>query len=99
MVLVVLGHFYQSMTISGIVEKSGFCEFFHTIIYLFHVHLFFMCCEWLYQKYSKVTAFSEWKNNVIRKFILHSLYIRLNISNQIEAKQNNPIKLKRKTVK
>lgn len=73
MVLVVLGHFYQSMTLSGIVGESGFYEFFNTFIYLFHVQLFFMCSGWLYQKYSKVTTFSEWKNNVVKKFIAFAI--------------------------
>lgn len=66
MILVVPGHFYQSMIASGIIGKNGFYEFFNTFIYLFHVQLFFMCSGWLYQKYSKVTTASQWKDNVIK---------------------------------
>lgn len=66
-ILVVLGHFFQSMTKAGIVPAGNLYEWFNTTIYYFHVSLFFICSGYLYQKYSKVNSFKSWKNNVLKK--------------------------------
>lgn len=66
-ILVVLGHFFQSMTKAGIIPAGNLYEWFNTIIYYFHVPLFFICSGYLYQKYSKVNSFKSWKNNVLKK--------------------------------
>lgn len=66
-ILVVLGHFFQSMTKAGIVPAGNLYEWFNTTIYYFHVSLFFICSGYLYQKYSKVNRFKSWKNNVLKK--------------------------------
>lgn len=42
-VLVVLGHFYQSMTKASILPENYLYEWFETTIYYFHVPLFFIC--------------------------------------------------------
>lgn len=66
-ILVVLGHFFQSMTKAGIIPAGNLYEWFNIIIYYFHVPLFFICSGYLYQKYSKVNSFKSWKNNVLKK--------------------------------
>lgn len=66
-ILVVLGHFFQSMTKAGIVPAGNLYEWFNTTIYYFHVPLFFICSGYLYQKYSKVNSFKSWKSNVLKK--------------------------------
>ena len=67
--LVVLGHFYQSMVKSDLAADSFFYNWFNDTVYYFHVPLFFICSGYLYQKYSKVSSFIAWKNNIIKKLI------------------------------
>lgn len=52
-VLVVCGHFYQSMVASQIVPETTFYRWFIQTIYYFHVPLFFICSGYLFQKYSR----------------------------------------------
>lgn len=66
-ILVVLGHFFQSMTKANILPENDLYKWFNTTIYYFHVPLFFICSGYLYQKYSKVTDFKSWKKNVTKK--------------------------------
>lgn len=66
-ILVVLGHFFQSMTKANILPESDLYQWFNTTIYYFHVPLFFICSGYLYQKYSKVNNFKSWKKNVVKK--------------------------------
>lgn len=66
-ILVVLGHFFQSMVKSNILSDSDLYEWFNTSIYYFHVPLFFICSGYLYQKYSKVNSVSSWGRNVSKK--------------------------------
>ena len=66
-ILVVLGHFFQSMTKANILPENDLYQWFNTTIYYFHVPLFFICSGYLYQKYSKVSDFINWKKNVIKK--------------------------------
>lgn len=66
-ILVVLGHFFQSMVKSNILSDSDLYEWFNTTIYYFHVPLFFICSGYLYQKYSKVNSVSSWGRNVSKK--------------------------------
>lgn len=66
-ILVVLGHFFQSMTKANILPESDLYKWFNTTIYYFHVPLFFICSGYLYQKYSKVNDFISWKKNVAKK--------------------------------
>ena len=53
-ILVVLGHFFQSMMKANILPENDLYGWFNTTIYYFHVPLFFICSGYLYQKYSKV---------------------------------------------
>lgn len=66
-ILVVLGHFFQSMTKANILSENDLYEWFNTTIYYFHVPLFFICSGYLYQKYSKVNSISSWCKNVVKK--------------------------------
>ena len=66
-ILVVLGHFFQSMIKSDIVPESGLYNWFNQTIYTFHVPLFFICSGFLYQTYSKVNSLSAWKSNMLKK--------------------------------
>lgn len=66
-VLVVLGHFFQSMTTASILPSTDLYRWFIQTIYYFHVPLFFLCSGYLYQKYSRVTNGKEWKNHVRKK--------------------------------
>ena len=66
-ILVVLGHFFQSMTKANILPENDLYKWFNTTIYYFHVPLFFICSGYLYQKYSKVNDLKSWKRNVAKK--------------------------------
>lgn len=66
-ILVVLGHFFQSMTKANILPENDLYKWFNTTIYYFHVPLFFICSGYLYQKYSKVNDFKSWEKNVTKK--------------------------------
>ncbi len=68
-ILVVLGHFFQSMTKANILPENDLYEWFETTIYYFHVPLFFICSGYLYQKYSKVNSVSSWCRNVAKKVL------------------------------
>ena len=49
-ILVVLGHFFQSMTKANIIEQTVLYTWFNRTIYYFHVPLFFLCSGYLYQR-------------------------------------------------
>ena len=68
-ILVVLGHFFQSMTKANILPENDLYQWFNTTIYYFHVPLFFICSGYLYQKYSKVNSVSSWCKNVAKKVL------------------------------
>jgi fucose 4-O-acetylase-like acetyltransferase len=66
-ILVVLGHFFQSMTKAQILSETDLYMWFNQTIYYFHVPLFFICSGYLYQKYSKVNSLTAWENNILKK--------------------------------
>lgn len=66
-ILVVLGHFFQSMIDANILQSTALYKWFNTTIYYFHVPLFFICSGYLYQKHSKVDSFQSWAKNVKKK--------------------------------
>ena len=68
-ILGVLGHLLQSMRSAGLVSENFFFTWFDTAIYFFHVPLFFICSGYLYQKYSSINTFGDWRNNVLKKLI------------------------------
>ena len=68
-ILVVLGHFFQSMTKANILSENDLYEWFNTTIYYFHVPLFFICSGYLYQKYNKVNSVGSWYRNVAKKVL------------------------------
>ena len=66
-ILVVLGHFFQSMTRTNIISASHIYEWFNTTIYYFHVPLFLICSGYLYQEYSKINDLNSWIKNIKKK--------------------------------
>ena len=68
-ILVVIGHFFQSMTKANILPENDLYKWFNTTIYYFHVPLFFICSGYLYQKYSKVNSLGSWRKNVAKKVL------------------------------
>lgn len=66
-ILVVSGHFFQSVMRANILPWNDLNLWFNTTIYYFHVQLFFLCSGYLYQKYSRVNSFKSWKKNVAKK--------------------------------
>lgn len=66
-ILVVLGHFFQSMTKTNILPENNLYKWFEMTIYYFHVPLFFICSGYLYQKYSKVNSLDSWCKNILKK--------------------------------
>ena len=71
--LVVLGHFFQSMVKSNIIEENSLYVWFNSTIYTFHVQLFFICSGYLYQKYTVINSFGNWKTNIIKKLLALSI--------------------------
>lgn len=68
-ILVVLGHFFQSMVSSGVVENHSFLEWFDITIYYFHVPLFFICSGYLFSKYSVIERVSDYKDHILKKML------------------------------
>ena len=66
-VFVVLGHFFQSMTISGILPAGALYNWFNYSVQQFHVPLFFICSGYLFSKYSSVRTLGEYKRNIYKK--------------------------------
>lgn len=66
-VLVVLGHFFQSVVKAEIVPGNDLYQWFNLTIYYFHVPLFFICSGYLYQKHSRVDCAASWARNMKRK--------------------------------
>lgn len=68
--LVMSGHFFQSMVKSGIISGTALYQWFEHTIYLFHVSLFFLCSGYLYQRNSRINNLADWKENVVRKAVV-----------------------------
>ena len=68
-VLVVLGHFFQSMTKANILPANALYQWFNQTIYYFHVPLFFICSGYLYQNFFRVHSLRNWGAHVLNKFI------------------------------
>lgn len=69
-ILVVLGHFFQSMTKANILPENSLYRWFNTTIYCFHVPLFFICSGYLYQRYSNINSVDSWYKNVRKKALV-----------------------------
>lgn len=69
-ILVVLGHFFQSMTKAEILPANDLYRWFNQTIYYFHVSLFFICSGYLYQKLSSVNDIHSWCRNVLKKLLV-----------------------------
>lgn len=68
-ILVVLGHFFQSMTTAGIIAENDLYLWFIRTVYYFHVPLFFICSGYLYQRNSEVNTIRAWKENICKKVV------------------------------
>lgn len=69
-VLVVLGHFFQSMVKSNIIPFNNVYAWFNTTIYYFHVPLFFICSGYLFQKGTEINSVTDWLYFVLKKLIV-----------------------------
>ncbi len=69
-ILVVLGHFFQSLTKADILPTNDLYQWFEQTIYYFHVPLFFICSGFLYQKLSIVNNVHNWGKNVLKKLLV-----------------------------
>lgn len=68
-ILVVLGHFFQSMTQAKVLPANDLYKWFITTIYYFHVPLFFICSGYLYQKLSVVNDVQSWGKHILKKLL------------------------------
>lgn len=66
-VLVVLGHFSQSMVKSGFMPANDLYGWFQMTVYTFHVPLFFICSGYLHQRFSHIDSLPAWWLNVRKK--------------------------------
>lgn len=69
-VLVVLGHFFQSMTKAGIVAEGTLWKWFDQMIYCFHVQLFFICSGYLYQRNNQIQTIDAWRGHILKKAVV-----------------------------
>lgn len=68
-VLVALGHLLQSFVKSNIMQETELYNWFNTIIYYFHVPLFFICSGYLYLRNSEPFSIENHCKNIFKKFI------------------------------
>lgn len=68
-VLVVLGHFFQSMIKSGIYLENDVIDWFLKTIYYFHVPVFFICSGYLYQATVHFICLKDWGRNIVKKLL------------------------------
>ncbi len=66
-VLVVLGHFTQSMVKAGFMADDALYGWFQMTVYTFHVPIFFICSGYLYQRFSHVDSLGAWGLSVRKK--------------------------------
>lgn len=69
-ILVVLGHFFQSMMQANVLPANDLYQWFIQTIYYFHVPLFFICSGYLYQKLSVVNDLHNWGKNIRKKLLV-----------------------------
>lgn len=68
-ILVVLGHFFQSMIKSGIYLENDVIDWFLKTIYYFHVPVFFICSGYLYQATVHFICLKDWGRNIVKKLL------------------------------
>lgn len=67
--LVVIGHFFMSMTANHVMPYSVPYYYILRTVYTFHVPLFFVCSGFLYQKGNRVHSFQSWRSSVGKKLL------------------------------
>lgn len=68
-ILVVLGHFFQSMTKASLVSEGIVSIWFDQTIYYFHVPLFFICSGFLYQRNTLISDLRSWRKFALKKLL------------------------------
>lgn len=68
-ILVVVGHLVQSLVRAAVIADSQLYHFFNSLIYYFHVQLFFIASGYLYQKYTNVHGLRGRIYNIEKKFL------------------------------
>lgn len=68
-ILVVLGHFFQSMLKAEVISDNDLYRWFNQSIYYFHVPLFFICSGYLYEKLSGVEEVRSYGHNILKKLL------------------------------
>lgn len=68
-VLVAVGHLAQSLVKSSLAGDTAAYVYFDSIIYSFHVNLFFICSGFLYQRLTKKQDLKGYAQNVLKKLV------------------------------
>lgn len=66
-VLVVLGHFFQSMVRAGILPDTAVSTLCNSALYTFHVPLFFICSAYLYRRFTEFHSGRDYARHVRKK--------------------------------
>ncbi len=66
-ILVVLGHFFQSMVQAELMPETELYAWFNGTIYYFHVPLFFICSGYLFQRTAKIDSLHAWGSHLLKK--------------------------------
>lgn len=69
LILIVIGHLWQSFTKSAILPDDQIFNTFNRVIYYFHVELFFIASGYLYQKLNKKQSFKDYTKLIGNKLI------------------------------
>ena len=66
-VLVVLGHFAQSMVRAGILPDTAAYTLCNSALYTFHVPLFFICSAYLYRRFTVLRTGGDYARHIGKK--------------------------------
>ena len=69
LIYIVLVHFMQSMQKSSFIEENSFWQYIVTICAWIMVQVFFFCSGYLHQKQCRVKVFSDWFQQIKKKFV------------------------------
>ncbi|GEM_PF-158714 len=95
-ILVALGHFFMSMRANSVIPESGLYNYFYSVVYTFHVPLFFVCSGFLYQKINRVSSFASYRKELPKKlldlgvpyfiFTLATVLLKILFENEVTTK-------------
>lgn len=66
---VALGHLLMGLYDAGIFTEQTYPETFVSILYLFHVPLFFICSGFIYQRMTVKQDFKDYSKNILKKLL------------------------------